>query len=273
MDTRDWILKRTVGLHRFWSSYWPFNRGTGIFAHLLTVLKRLHLVDAAWRECNGLQVWLDPSRDSSLCLLSTGDWQPEVASAIVNSLPAGGTFVDVGANFGFMTMLAARKVGPTGRVFAIEPCPDMVKALRSHLIKNGISNVTVIEAGCSNHAGAVPLFIAPDRTPGRTSLSSKNAQSTRSVSVKVVPLADLLAAHGPARVDVLKIDVEGAEHQVLQGAREVLKRYRPVIITEADSSHLESFGASRHGIIGFLTEAGYDCEPLTECDILARPRD
>jgi FkbM family methyltransferase len=206
----------------------------------------------------------------SQCLIQTGEYQPEVSAAVAKWLPPGGVMVDVGANVGFMTMLGARRAGPAGRVLAIEPNPAMVVAVRRHLERNLISNVRLVQAGCSETRGSLPLYIAPDGNPGRTSLSAKNADSQRSVEVDVMPLDELVAEFNPLRLDLLKIDVEGAELQVLQGAKETLRRFRPVILMEVDPHLLASFGTRPEEIFNLLSELGYRHEQLSEHDIVAR---
>ena len=268
---RDLVARTCLLLDRHWSTRWPLRRGKGLFRRIVNVCARLGLAPAGWREYNGVTIWLDPTNYMSRCLLDSGTYQPEVAHAIVGNLPPGGTFVDVGANFGYMTMLAARQAGSTGRVFAVEPCPEIADLLREHLKRNDLRNVTVIQAGCSNQATSLPLYVAAASNPGKTSLSSDNAQSRRSVPVEVAPLDCLLLKYNPGRVDVLKIDVEGAELQVLQGAMETLKHFRPVIVAEIDSRLLASFGTTPEDIFRLLGDLGYEHEPLSEHDIIARP--
>jgi FkbM family methyltransferase len=257
-------------LDGWWGRIWPFPRGKGIFCRALDVLCAVALLRPGWRECNGMSVWVDPRNYLSRCLIHEGVYQPEVSAAVVKWLPQGGVMVDVGANVGYMTMLGARRVGPAGRVLAIEPNPYMVEAMRRHLDKNGISNVSIVQAGCSRAKGSFPLYLSPDRNPGMTSLSAKNAHSQRSIQVDVVPLDELVAEFNPPSLDVLKIDVEGAELQVLQGAKETLRRFRPVILMELDPRLLSSFGTKPEQILELLAGLGYSHGALSEHDIIAR---
>lgn len=267
---KDVVPKALMFLDESMGKIWPFPRGKGMFCSALDALCAVGLFPPGWREYNGMSIWVDPRNYLSRCLIHEGVYQPEVSEALATWLPQGRVMVDVGANVGYMTMLGARRVGPAGRVLAIEPNPYMVEAMRRHLDKNGISNVSIVQAGCSRARGSFPLYLSPDRNPGMTSLSAKNAHSQRSIQVDVVPLDELVAEFNPPSLDVLKIDVEGAELQVLQGAKETLRRFRPVILMELDPRLLSSFGTKPEQILELLAGLGYSHGALSEHDIIAR---
>lgn len=203
--------------------------------------------------------------------MQTGEYQPEVSRALVDSLPVGGVCVDVGANVGYMTMLAARKVGPAGRVVAIEPSPASFERLQEHLSRNSISSVTAIRAGCLDTPSRLPLFIASDLNPGKTSLSPANAHSGSKVLVRVDTLDALLDGVHLSRLDVIKIDVEGAELGVLGGATETLRRFRPTVICELSDVLLREFGTQPEDVLSFLAAMGYRSSWISDSDILACP--
>jgi FkbM family methyltransferase len=149
--------------------------------------------------------------------LRDGRFEPLSTARFRRALRAGMVVVDVGASFGLYTLIAARAVGRTGQVHAIEPCPDTCVALTSNLRRNPGLAATV-------HARA-----AGSRREQRTLYAHRNstlnglypapaAAVEASLEVDVVPLDELV----PGPLDVLKIDVEGAELQVLEGARRLL---------------------------------------------------
>lgn len=150
----------------------------------------------------------------------------------------GMTVIDVGANVGQMTLEMAHLVGPQGKVFAIEPAPGNVKILREHVRGNGFADrVTVIEAACcENDGGSTDLTVfgsEPDSVGSGHSIIREAASAacprelpTLSLPVPTVSL-DALCERFRIRPGVVKIDVEGAELAVLEGARRVLAQDRP----------------------------------------------
>ena len=130
------------------------------------------------------------------------------------TLRPGATFVDVGANIGFHTVLAAQLVGPAGRVVAIEPSPWALDLLRANLWRSGAA-ATVLPAAAAEASGKVRLAAAPDHHSG-----ARLAEHGE-IEVEAARLDDLIP---DLVVDVLKVDVGGAEPLVLRGASELVER-------------------------------------------------
>jgi FkbM family methyltransferase len=175
-------------------------------------------------------------------------------------LPFGGTFVDVGAHIGIYSLRAARVVGSKGHVIAVEPNPETVQTLRDNIKASG-ANVNVQPVACSDSETQLDLFAAARANTGETSLSRKNAQQSGHVSavyhVRARPLDSILQEVGVSRVDVIKIDVEGAEALVLKGAKETLARYNPIVVVEVVERQLRSMGTSATELREFLRSQGY----------------
>jgi FkbM family methyltransferase len=140
----------------------------------------------------------------------------------------GSTVVDVGANIGYNTLHAARRAGPRGRVVAIEPTPDNLAVLRRNVAAAGLDNVVIEAVAAGAAAGSRDLFV-------RGAVSAVNsffpqscyASVTDVLPVPVLPVDDLVAA-----ADLVKIDVEGAELDVLEGMPRVLRAPQLVLIVE-----------------------------------------
>jgi FkbM family methyltransferase len=182
---------------------------------------------------NGREWWLDPevALRGEFAEYETIEWLRGVVKP-------GMTVIDVGANVGQMTLEMAHLVGPQGKVYAIEPAPGNVRILREHVRGNGFDDrVTVIEAACcGNDGGSIDLTVfgsAADTVgSGHTimgeaaSAADPDALPTLSLRVPTVSL-DALCEQSSIRPAVVKIDVEGAELSVLEGARRVLAQDRP----------------------------------------------
>jgi FkbM family methyltransferase len=170
-------------------------------------------------------------------------------------VPAGATVVDIGANIGFFAVRFGRWVGTDGTVLAVEPELRNVSSLSERLGRAGLDGVVeVVHAAVDKEPGTVMLEINPTH-PGDHHLGETG------VPVPAVTLDDLAAAHRP--VALIKIDVQGAEVRVLQGATRVLAEDRPAIFIEIDNRSLQRFGATATELMALLSQAGYLGRELT----------
>jgi FkbM family methyltransferase len=171
----------------------------------------------------------------------TGRTAPAETAALRASLPPGGTFVDVGANWGYFSLVAAHAVGPAGRVVALEPDPRMHAELAANLARNGIRNVNALAVAASDRAGEATLagYAEADRNRGVSSLVAAPAGDAPSFAVRTAPLDDLLDEQGIDAVDLVKVDVEGAEELVVRGMARGLAdgRYHRVLVELHPGQH------------------------------------
>jgi FkbM family methyltransferase len=225
------------------------------------------LRQARMRVRGGFTMALNPRDLVPLMLLRTGEWQPEVWDALAASLSQDSVLLDVGAHIGIFTLKGARQVGSQGRVIAFEPNPETAALLRENISANHLENVTVEEIACTDKPQLLTLFAAPTNNTGASSLSRANAAygaSPRPFQVRGRPIDDVIRELQLDRVDAMKIDVEGAELQVLQGAQETLKRFHPRIVVEIVPSQLASFGSTPGDVASLIKSAGYTIGvPLT----------
>jgi FkbM family methyltransferase len=168
-------------------------------------------------EVEGLKLRLYP--EGNVCerkfLFMPRFFDPDERALIDAELPADGVFVDVGANVGLYTLWAARRLGEKGRVLALEPNPVVFARLVYNLALNGLEDrVTALQCGAADREGAFDLHLDPTNLGGG-SLTPEAGLEGEVIRVPCRPLLALLAEHRLERVDMLKIDVEGAEEQVL----------------------------------------------------------
>lgn len=163
----------------------------------------------------------------------------------------GSVVYDVGANAGFYTLLASVLVGSTGRVFAFEPLPRNLRYLRRHIAVNRCDNVTVIAAAAGEASGRGLFKEDPNPSAGHLSRDE-------GFPVEVVSLDTLVGQGRIPPPDYLKVDVEGAELHVLQGAKRMLERYHPAIFLAV---HGDDRGRDcRH----FLRALGFELRTICE---------
>lgn len=184
----------------------------------------------------------------------TGVYEPPTARVIAGLLRPGDSVVDVGANSGFFTLLASRRVGPRGRVSSFEPVPAMRQRLLDNIELNGMRNVRVHEVAVSDAEGVLPLFEGPEGHKGLSSLRPV-ANAVGCIEVRTVALDDLRETLSPIRL--VKIDVEGAESRVLAGMARILEQDRPFLVIEITDAYLRSFGDGATALASGLSHLGY----------------
>jgi FkbM family methyltransferase len=246
-------------LQRGWLAHWPLPRGKWLPARVRPAFEPL--VPVRMEVEPGVNMLLDPEDLISNEILNTGQWEADSWAIIKEHLPVGGTFVDLGAHIGYYSLKAARAVGPKGQVIAIEPNPETVRQLRDNIQASGAKVIAVEPVACSDSEAELELFAAPRANTGQTSLSRANAQQSGAVHavyrVRARPLDAIIQEAGVSRVDVVKIDVEGAELLVLKGAKQTLARYSPVLFVEVMDNQLQAMGTSAAELKEFLRSQGY----------------
>lgn len=151
-------------------------------------------------------------------------------------IPPGGVFVDIGGNTGIFTVKAAQffRQHGGGTVVTYEPLPEMLAELDHNLAANGFDNVRLRSFCLGAQAGTAELWLNLNR-PAAASLVNRDPKATHR-SMLVLRLDDVYPLEKLDRLDYVKIDVEGAESEVLAGANETLKRFRPIIQLETNIS-------------------------------------
>lgn len=178
-------------------------------------------------------------------------------------LPADGTLIDVGANIGCFSLPLAKQL-TAGRVHAFEPIPTVRTRLQRAIDTHGLDNVSVNDCALSSEHGEIVLHV-PDAqwkgalyNSGRTSRYVGDGEDGWSAQpTRCVTLDSYAEQHRLTRIDAIKIDVEGAELDVLQGARNTLRAHRPAVLMELNQPTLAAAGHSIADVVGFWTENGY----------------
>jgi len=191
--------------------------------------------------------------------LRNGEFEPNELAFVARFVKPGMTVLDLGAHHGLYSLLASKRVGSRGRVFAFEPSPRERAALRLHLKLNLCRNVTVERVALGNENTESDLHVVDSWAVGCNSLRPPDvAEKTSLERVRVTKLDDWLTERKIGAVDFIKLDVEGGELAALQGATHLISnRPRPVILAEVQDVRTRPWGYQAKEIIDFLGSRDY----------------
>ena len=186
-----------------------------------------------------------------------------VLEMIRKKLPSDGVFIDIGANIGSFTLVAA-KIAQHGEVHAFEPSAHHFFRLSKNVAMNGFGNVSLNRTGLSDQRGSATLFLpclkGEMNNSGAASLYScgteENSQAREDIDL--VRLDDYVSEKGIERIDLVKIDIEGAEFNALKGSRSALSEFRPIVLMELDLENLKRAGCAPEEILSFWENLKYE---------------
>jgi FkbM family methyltransferase len=207
----------------------------------------------------GLRVHLYLSNDLSKQLYIAGCIEPNEFAFLDKVLAPGMTFVDAGANDGLFTLFAAHRVGPTGQVWAFEPSPREFVRLRRNVRLNGIGNARTFPLALADAEGQAEMKIADDEHSGQNTLGDFAYPIGLAGRERVATkrLDDLVQQECLRPVDIIKLDVEGGELSVLNGATSVLSKQRPLLLLEVNENALRLQGTTGAALVEFLRAHDY----------------
>jgi len=216
----------------------------------------------------------------SSSIIHTGGWESHIEKYIVENMPVDGVFLDVGANLGFFSLLAANKMQEdrsSGRVIAVEANPVVLPYLMASIVESGLEHrIDVIPYAASNNSGLAQMQENFGNNLGgvpmkdvRTFVPSKDRRLVPTVELDDI-LADL------TRLDLVKMDIEGAELKAIEGMADLLRAFSPDIIMEINADCLR--GVSNLSVAGMVEQMEfhgykphtfrYDVEPVTKEEVV-----
>jgi FkbM family methyltransferase len=237
-----------------------------IWKSALRAEKKIKVIISWYR---GIYLELILGNDASKLLYVGGLMEPNELFAVQKMLRSGMTVIDVGANEGHFSLFFASLVGPQGAVLSIEPSPRELIALRRNIALNPGKTVLVEEQACGDRQGEATLLVADEEHRGQNTLGNFVYECTglqNREKVSLTTLDALVEKHQLHHVHFIKIDVEGAEAKVLEGARRTLAVFRPVLLLEILEPALRQQGASGEAILQSLRKSGYSILTLRAQD-------
>ena len=212
-------------------------------------------------EIHGATVVLNPTDPVVSGALRFGVYEKAETLFFQSACCDGMTFLDVGANLGYYTALAARAVGPNGRVLAVEPDPDSFGYLEQTIAANAVGNVKAFPVAASDAHAMLPLYISTDNR-GDNRLYASDEERPQ-VEVKARPLDALLREKKIETVDLIKIDVQGYEPKVIAGLREtIFASPNLTLLTEFWPQGITEAGGDANEFLQTLRELGLTLHEL-----------
>jgi FkbM family methyltransferase len=180
-------------------------------------------------ELDTFVLWLDADDPAvSAVIRHERGWEAHVSDVLKDRLQPGSTFVDVGANVGYHTFLAASIVGPNGSVIAVEAGSENCRLLQLSKVENEAENVLILPFALDRESGVRYLSSHVGTNAGLIPDPREHLLDGRGTPVFATTLDEI----APSKIDVMKIDVEGAEFRVLEGGRKSVERDKPLIVME-----------------------------------------
>jgi FkbM family methyltransferase len=203
----------------------------------------------------------DPNTYIGRFLYYRGIFEEEILRTLEKYLKNGATFIDIGANIGQHTVVAARLVGPQGKVIAFEPQSRARSMVVRNVKLNGLANVEVVPLALGQKKSSARIYSINRDNDGQATLQPGDT-SCESEEVSIDTL-DTFFSDRDITDCVLKLDVEGGEMDVLLGGQEFLARHRPrAIFVECIDEHLQRFRTSRNTLRRWLRDQGYEVRAL-----------
>ncbi|HSS63313.1 MAG TPA: FkbM family methyltransferase, partial [Gammaproteobacteria bacterium] len=247
-DERSFVQAVEANFLRCWDRWRGARRQT--HERRSSPLEVTGAIDIRTRDGGRMVLPDDLDQLTTYVLLEQEDWFEDETSFLRKFLAPGMRVLDVGANFGVYTLLAARGVGAHGRIFSVEPSSTTARWLRANVALNDFENVDVFEHALSDRNGELRLSMQAG-AEGRRLLADASSFE-RGERVKVLRLDEFARRCGIESIDFVKLDAEGAEKQIIDGGRSFFARESPLIMFEIKST--QDFDYS---LVGKFSDLGY----------------
>lgn len=206
------------------------------------------------------RMFLNP-KDDALGVFTIGSYEPEVVDIFKKHIKKGDTVLDIGAYIGYHTLIMAKLVGEEGKVFAFEPDPVNFQYLIKNAAENGYRNIVAFQKAVSDKTGKGRLFMGD-------SSSLSTIYDTGGKKYKEIETIKIDDYFGKKRVDLAKIDAEGAEALILEGMKETIKNNPQLkMVIECQSEMLKKGGSSPKELLESLKSFGFKSIQIDNKDL------
>lgn len=229
---------------------------------LLRILKPVSVV------VDGNRMFLD--EDDSMRLSILGVYEPGTVKNFQEKIKPGDVVLDIGAHIGYYTLMAAKRVGKQGRVYAFEPSYDNFALLTKNIKINGYKNVALVNKAVAESTKKAKLFLSRVSS-GMHSLIDIDSDNKNTIPVNAVGIDDFFGKN-PPRVSVIKMDIEGGEYGAVEGMTHLLKKSKHLtLFAEFSPFAIRRAKRSPRGFLSLLKSCGFKLYSIDESRNLLMP--
>ena len=212
-----------------------------------------------------IKMYVDPTDPHLLSMIDGKDPEQEIKEIFLENISPGDVVIDVGSNIGDYTLIASKKVGDSGKVLSFEPLSETFLTLNRNLQLNEITNCMFFQKAVGEKPGLANLYKNNlSGTMGHLDSSLNGKDLIKRDEIEVVTIDDVLTSEHIDTVNMIKIDVEGFEHEVLLGCLQSFKENKiKKILCEVHFKYLESKGKSEEAIYDLLREHNFTITPIS----------
>lgn len=251
---------------RFYGTRAPFARGKGRITKWMYQHFSVPQTPVVAHITPRIQVELYPWLWADLCTYVIGSPEPYILAYFRSVLHPDAIVFDVGAYIGVYTFVAC-EILETGMIYTFEPNPDSAKRIEETITRNNVTQIQLNNSAVGDYTGTVQFSI--HKTPVQSSIHNQTSQG--GIEIPIITLDHYCHKQEIDRIDLLKIDVEGAELMVLRGAEKMIEMVSPLMIVELHKGESKRFGYTVAETIQFLWDAGYSLYTV-KYGLTTRPR-
>ncbi len=250
------LLKVLFKIINFYTQHFRFpHRG---WKYMRSLLRILNLDNKLYRKkiLPGTYLYVNPTDHIQQQLFWYGYYEKDAILLWQQLVHKDSCVIDIGANIGYYSVVAAYKT-ESGRVYAFEPLNEAYGQLLQNINTNKFTNIQTYPVAVTNLAGKELFYISgPDNT-GMSGLKQADNFSGNTEMITTVLLDDWIKNIHTRKIDLIKMDIEGAEMNALYGMQDIIKQYQPVFFIEINQLHLQKFGYTPSQVYHFLFSLGY----------------
>lgn len=221
----------------------------------------------------GFRLYLRPVELLQAHLYLFGTYELPTTNFVRRFLKVGDVVLDVGANIGYMSLFFGQCVGTNGKIYAFEPEHQNHQALLANIALNNAHNIIAQRQAATDVEKALKLYLAQDNFGAHSTVFNDETLTEAYEEIQGIPLDTFIQKNQLDKIALVKIDVEGAEYEVLQGMKQILKQQRPILIIELNDALQRKRGLSFASISEELTiEYDYQAFSTTEAGYLIEPQ-
>ena len=253
-----------------YTKQFPFpHRGLKYF---LKMSDRLGIADKTYTKKlpENFYMQLNPTEHIQQQLFWYGYYEKDLGEILSKIIKPGDVFIDIGANIGYFSLLVANNVS-TAKVISFEPVREIFERLKENVAINDFKNITVFNAAVGEMKEEKELFVSGPDNLGMSSFQQPGNFSGKKEIVQVLVLDEWFQRAGLAKIDVIKLDVEGSELAALKGMKEILQSFKPIVIVEINPETLSMFDLAAHDIYDYLDNFNFKGFIISETGKLIDP--